>query len=177
MSNNPNSSEPPPMGCLLYYEWQGQRYLIDYEVFNFTLVQGQYLDEQVGKHPDEDIVSSFFDYFNEEEQAAQGDTIVMQVCKWKRNNQTHTNKDLAAIDYNNANNAYHLDPQAYALVMARDMEDATMAPRKHAYMYKLPPCVFVTIAGPSYLGTQQPDCDTGLQLVGAHPKPGLLLQS
>ncbi|KAK0500959.1 hypothetical protein EDD18DRAFT_1348395 [Armillaria luteobubalina] len=41
---------------------------------------------------------------------------------------------------------------------------------------KLPSRVFVTIAGPSYLGTQQPDCDTGLQLVGARPKPGLLLQ-
>ncbi|KAK0498194.1 hypothetical protein EDD18DRAFT_1350823 [Armillaria luteobubalina] len=37
--------------------------------------------------------------------------------------------------------------------------------------------VFVTIAGPSYLGTQQPDYDMGLQLVGARPKPGLLLQS
>ncbi|KAK0493749.1 hypothetical protein EDD18DRAFT_1107739 [Armillaria luteobubalina] len=82
MSNNPNSLEPPPMGHLLYYEWQGQRYLIDYKVFNFTLVQGQYLDDQAGKQPNEDIVKSFFDYFNKEEQAAQGDPIVMQVCKW-----------------------------------------------------------------------------------------------
>ncbi len=39
------------------------------------------------------------------------------------------------------------------------------------------PRVFVTIAGPSYLGSRQPDYDMGLQLVGAHPKPGLLLGS
>ncbi len=39
------------------------------------------------------------------------------------------------------------------------------------------PCVFITIAGPSYLGSQQPDYDTGLWLVGARPKPGLLLGS
>ncbi len=37
------------------------------------------------------------------------------------------------------------------------------------------PRVFVTIAGPSYLGSWQPDYDTGLWLVGARPKPGLLL--
>ncbi len=38
------------------------------------------------------------------------------------------------------------------------------------------PCVFVMIARPSYLGSWQPDCDMGLQLVGACPKPGFLLR-
>ncbi len=45
------------------------------------------------------------------------------------------------------------------------------------FLYKPPPRVFVMIAGPSYLGSQQPDCDTGLRLVGARPKPGFLLGS
>ncbi|KAK0465846.1 hypothetical protein IW261DRAFT_1574689 [Armillaria novae-zelandiae] len=41
---------------------------------------------------------------------------------------------------------------------------------------KLPSRVFITIARPSYLGSWQPDYDTELQLVGACPKPGLLLK-
>ncbi len=38
------------------------------------------------------------------------------------------------------------------------------------------PHVFITIAGPSYLGNQQPDCNIGLQLVGACPKLSFLLR-
>ncbi len=38
------------------------------------------------------------------------------------------------------------------------------------------PRVFITIARPSYLGSWQPDCDTGFRLVGARPKPGFLLR-
>ncbi len=39
------------------------------------------------------------------------------------------------------------------------------------------PCVFVTIARPLYLRSQQPDNNMGLWLVGAHLKSGLLLGS
>ncbi len=45
------------------------------------------------------------------------------------------------------------------------------------YIDKPPPHVVVMIAGPLYLGSQQPDCNTGLWLVGAHPKPSFLLES
>ncbi len=45
------------------------------------------------------------------------------------------------------------------------------------YIDKPMPRVFVMIARPSFLGSWQPDYDTGLQLVGARPKPGLLLGS
>ncbi len=45
------------------------------------------------------------------------------------------------------------------------------------YIDKSMPRVFVTIARPSFLGSWQPDYDTGLRLIGAHPKPGLLLGS
>ncbi|KAK0498118.1 hypothetical protein EDD18DRAFT_1103725 [Armillaria luteobubalina] len=78
MSSNQNSSEPPPKGHLLYYQWEGRRYLIDYEVFKFTSQQGEYLDDQAGKYPDKDIVKNFFDFFLGEEEAALGDPTVMQ---------------------------------------------------------------------------------------------------
>ncbi|KAK0492138.1 hypothetical protein EDD18DRAFT_1109229 [Armillaria luteobubalina] len=81
MSSNQNSSEPPPMGCLLYYQWEGRRYLIDYKVFKFTSQQGEYLDDQAEKYPEKDIVKNFLDFFLEEEEAALGDPMVMQVCE------------------------------------------------------------------------------------------------
>ncbi len=43
------------------------------------------------------------------------------------------------------------------------------------YIDKPMPHVFVTIARPLYLGSWQPDCNTGLRLVGVCPKPDLLL--
>ncbi|KAK0472592.1 hypothetical protein IW261DRAFT_1424182 [Armillaria novae-zelandiae] len=53
-------------------------------------------------------------------------------------NFSQTNEDLTGIDYDNLNDAYHLDPQAYTLTMARDMEDASMVPRMKGKVMPFP---------------------------------------
>ncbi|KAK0499342.1 hypothetical protein EDD18DRAFT_1102708 [Armillaria luteobubalina] len=59
----------------------------------------------------------------------------LPISPCKKLSNSEGNNDEIPHDYDNDAQAYsyHLDPQVYALAMARDMEDAAMAPHKWVY--------------------------------------------